>query len=141
MTPKEVIEKAAAAWNEQDRADWMTLCSSDADLADAGSGLKAWAETWDELHEAFPDSRFKVLQTVQEGEYIAFVMRFTGTHTGTHRTSDRMLAPTGVLAPTGKHVEFDVGQFGQVQGGQVISLRGFGVVEGFSVLGQVPAWA
>lgn len=139
MTPKEVMEKATAAWNAGDRDGWMALCSTDADLADAGTGQEGWGQIWDGGHVGFPDSRFQIVQTIEEGERIAFVLRFTGTHTGIHRTQDRILAPTGELAPTGRYIEFDCCQVGQVRGDKVIALRGFGVVEGFSALSEARA--
>lgn len=134
MTPKEVIEKVVEAWNANDRVGWMKLCSPDSETG-AGWAQDAWAgQLWDILHEGFPDSRFQLLQTIEEGEYVAFVNRFTGTHTGTYRTPDRMLAPSGELAPTGKHIEFEHLEFGPVRGDKLISLRGFGSVEGFRQL-------
>lgn len=141
MTPREVIEKAVEAWNSNDRGTWMKFCSPGSEATDE-SGQETWAgQMWETLHEAFPDSRFQLQQTIEEGEYIAFVNRFTGTHTGTYRTSDRSLAPTGELAPTGKHFEFEHGEFGHVRGDKVISLRGFGSLEGFRMLHNGPATA
>ena len=50
--------------------------------------------------EAFPDIRHELVDAVEQGDKIAFILRLTGTHTGTFVT------PMGPIEPTGRRISY-----------------------------------
>ena len=106
---RSVLERGIELWNAHDREGWIGLFGETADLQAPGGmqvsgrpGAETFYDTW---NEAFPDNAIEALVVFGAGEQGAEEARFTGTHTGTLRT------PNGDIPPTGKSV---VSQFAAV---------------------------
>ncbi|MDQ1427651.1 MAG: hypothetical protein QOK39_1127 [Acidimicrobiaceae bacterium] len=74
---------------------------------------------------SFPDARKEVLQIVAEGDRVAALWRFTGTHTGWFEG----------VAPTATAVEYLGITFEQIRGGR--RLQGWGCADLAGLLGQI----
>lgn len=64
--------------------------------------------------QAFPDLRWNVLETVAEGDRVAVLVQFDGTHSGDYLGK----------AATGRKVKFFAVDIGRIQDGQFIEHRG-----------------
>jgi ketosteroid isomerase-like protein len=80
----------------------LSICADDLEIVDPGMGRVRGGDRFREYLETFkramPDARAIVEQTVESGETVAVVGRFTGTHTGPLATEDGDVAPTGAAA-------------------------------------------
>jgi predicted ester cyclase len=74
---------------------------------------------------AFPDARKEVLQIAAEGDRVAALWRFTGTHTGIFEG----------VAPTGTAVDYLGITFERIRGGR--RLQGWGCADVAGLLGQI----
>jgi steroid delta-isomerase-like uncharacterized protein len=63
-------------------------------------GLDALKAYYSNTHEALPDLKATIDETMVDGDKIILVWTFTGTHSGVFRT------PLGEIPPTGKEVKF-----------------------------------
>ena len=128
------------AWNSQD-ADKVLACMAQDIVYDDDAwpttmrGHAEVREFLEHIWRAFPDMRFEVV----DGPYIdpaspkvAWYWRGFATHTGP-------LEPPG-LAPTGKRVEFEGGEFDEYRNGKLVRLRMvFDVADSMRQLGVLPA--
>lgn len=76
----------------------------------APPGPAAFRQIVTAYRTAFPDARFEIEQLLAEGEYVAMLNTFSGTHRG----------PFMGAAPTGKHVSQQQMHMVRVQHGQVV---------------------
>ena len=118
---KEVLDKGVDAYNSRNRDAWTNLCAHDATINREPAGVAAWAWHYDRLCEAFPDSRFEVTSSAEEGDRVGYELAFRGTHTGILRT------PFLETEATGKSVKVDCGGFIKVVDGKVRSLNVYGL--------------
>lgn len=131
---RSVLEQGIELWNAHDRDGWVGLFGETADLQAPGgmqvsgrSGAETFYDTW---NEAFPDNAIEALVVFGAGEQGAEEARFTGTHTGTLRT------PNGDIPPTGKSVVSQFAAVARVENGNVTSFHiYFDVAEVLAQLG------
>ena len=120
---RQVLEQAIERWNAGDREGWAALYTDDVVYEGPGggriSGLADLKEKYfDALVTAAPDRGSSDVVLIAEGEHVVEQARYTGTHTGTWRTTDGAEIP-----PTGRKLDFPfVGVF-RVQGGRIRSIR------------------
>jgi len=83
---KAVVRSFVSAWNERDFDRFDDLMAEDAALTVGGSTIscspaatRAIAEHW---VSGFPDYRFELIHLVAEGDLVAALMPFSGTHRG-----------------------------------------------------------
>ena len=82
---------------------------------------------------AFPDLRHEIVDYVESGDTIACELRITGTHTGTMRT------PNGDIPPTGKAFVWESCDYIKVEGGKITSWHVyFDQVPFLTLLGLLP---
>jgi predicted ester cyclase len=133
--PKQIYERHLVAFNAQDTdADpWST----DARFVAPGAELRGRREIFSFFRvywEAFPDAHNQLARSIAEGPVVAAEGTFTGTHTGTLRTSQ------GELQPTGRRVEFRWSVTCDVRGDEIVSEHlYFDQLELLTQLGLAPA--
>jgi predicted ester cyclase len=95
---KSIVLSFIEAWNTKDFDRFDSLMAEDAQLTVGGSTIscspaetRAIAEYW---IAGFPDYRFEPIHLVAEGDMVAALMPFSGTHLG----------PVLDLVPTGRKV-------------------------------------
>lgn len=113
---KRVVEQHVEAFNgRQPNADpW----SEDAEFIAPGATMHGRGEILGFLgafQEAFPDARIEVSRLLGEGSVAAGEGRFMGTQTGTFRT------PNGDVPPTGQRVEFRWMSSYEARGDELVS--------------------
>ena len=128
------------AWNSQD-ADKVLACMAQDIVYDDDAwpttmrGHAEVREFLEHIWRAFPDMRFEVVDGPYidpEAPKVAWYWRGFATHTGP-------LEPPG-LAPTGKRVEFEGGEFDEYRNGKLVRLRMvFDVADSMRQLGVLPA--
>jgi steroid delta-isomerase-like uncharacterized protein len=128
------------AWNSHD-ADRVLACMAEGIVYDDD----AWPTTMhghaevrvflEYIWRAFPDLRFEVVDGPYidpEAPKVAWYWRGFGTHTGP-------LDPPG-LAPTGKRIEFEGGEFDEYRDGKLVRLRMvLDMADGMRQAGVLPA--
>jgi predicted ester cyclase len=72
--------------------------------------LEAWKELVAGFHEAFSDSRVKVLMQIAEGDLVANRWAFTAVHTGSFMAA----------APTGNEVTWTGVQIDRIENGKIV---------------------
>ena len=110
---KEIVRSFIEAWNSKDFERFDSLMAEDAQLTLGGSTIscspaatRAIAEHW---VAGFPDYRFEPVHLVAEGDMVAALMPFSGTHLG----------PVLDLAPTGRKVRVSEMVFFRIIGGKI----------------------
>lgn len=137
---KRILEQAIELWNVGDREGWAALYAKDVEWEAPGgariSGLEDLkVKYYDALLEAAPDRLSVVDSLFGEGDLVAELGRYTGTHTGTWRN------PNGVEIPaTGRSLDFPFIAVFRVEDGQITWIRLFyDQVEVLTQLGLMPA--
>jgi steroid delta-isomerase-like uncharacterized protein len=109
-----VVRAFVQAWNARDFDRFDDLMGEDAKLTVGGSTVscspaatRAIAEHWT---AGFPDYRFELLHLVAEGDMVAALMPFSGTHLGTVLD----------LPPTGRTVRVSEMVFFRIEGGKIV---------------------
>jgi predicted ester cyclase len=98
--PMEVVERHFAAFKAKDPD--AEPFSADAQVVEPGGEHRGREQILDWLGgywEAFPDARLEIARSIESGSLAAAEGRLIGTHTGTLRT------PDGEVPPTGRSVE------------------------------------
>ena len=96
-------------------------------------GRVAVREVLEAYRAAFPDLRHQFLDTVESGDTYAAELRITATHTGTMRT------PDGDIPPTGKQVVWQSCDYIKVRDGKIASWHAyFDQVAFLTQLGLMP---
>jgi steroid delta-isomerase-like uncharacterized protein len=105
---KAVVRAFVETWNTKDFDRFDDLLAEDAVLTVGGSTIscspaatRAIAEHW---IAGFPDYRFELLHLVAEGDLVAALMPFSGTHLGTVLD----LPPTGHTVRVSEMVFFQI---------------------------------
>lgn len=144
MTPSEVGQKIGDAFNAGDRETWMAYCSPNLVLNREPGGSEGWAAIFDVLHEAFPDGKGDGARAIEQGEWVATEIVFTGTHTGTLRVP-AMADPSGLLAdvgPTGKAIELRFAEVSRFVDDKLVEENIYGLVYALQkALGVLPTRA
>ena len=111
---KAIVRSFVEAWNERDFDRFDDLMAEDATLTVGGSTIscapaatRAIVEHWT---RGFPDYRFDIVQLVAEGDLVAALMPFSGTHLGTVLD----------LAPTGRTVRVSEMVFFRIAEGRIV---------------------
>jgi C-1 hydroxylase len=95
---KALVRAFVEAWNTKDLDAFGGLMAETAQLTIGGSTISCSPAATREIAEhwftGFPDYRFELLDVIAEGDKVAALMPFSGTHTG----------PVLDLAPTGRSV-------------------------------------
>jgi len=111
---KDVVRAFVDAWNTRDLDRFDALMADDAHLTVGGSRIscspaatRAIVEHW---VGAFPDYRFDLVLLVAEGDTVAALMPFSGTHLG----------PVLDLEPTGRTVRVSEMVFFRIGDGKII---------------------
>lgn len=137
---KRILEQAIELWNVGDREGWAALYAKDVEWEAPGgariSGLEDLkVKYYDALLEAAPDRLSVVDSLFGEGDLVAELGRYTGTHTGTWRN------PNGVEIPaTGRSLDFPFIAVFRVEDGHITWIRLFyDQVEVLTQLGLMPA--
>ena len=133
--PMAVLERHLAAWNSKDGdADPWSL---EAELVTPDGQARGRKQILDWLRgywEAFPDARNEIVRSISTGALVAAEGRMTGTHTGTLRT------PDGDVPPTGKRVEIRWMAMYETAGDEIVSEHSyFDQIEFMTQLGLAPA--
>jgi steroid delta-isomerase-like uncharacterized protein len=137
---KRVLEQAIELWNAGDREGWAALYSEDVKWEAPGgariSGLEDLkVKYFDALLEAAPDRSSVVDSLFAEGNLVAEEGRYTGTHTGTWRSSDGVEIPA-----TGRSLDFPFSALFRVEDGKIASIRlYYDQLEVLTQLGLMPA--
>lgn len=103
MTASDVIQQMVECWNSGDRAGYMA-CGSPGMIVDKGQSCEhVWELPYDLWHGAMPDCHLEIKHRVQQDDYCAAELLFTGTHTAL------LKVPKGFgvseVPPTGRAVE------------------------------------
>jgi predicted ester cyclase len=110
------IERHLAAFNAKD-ADAESF-SANAEVVAPGARLRGREQVLDWLGvywEAFPDAHNEIDRSIESGSVTAAEGRLMGTHTGTLRT------PQGDVPPTGRSVELPWMSMYEVDGEELVS--------------------
>ncbi|HXZ03927.1 MAG TPA: ester cyclase [Ktedonobacteraceae bacterium] len=117
-----VIQLLFDTFNRRDLAGSSLLVTQDFELVDVPAGytfhgpdgLLQWLQGF---LTAGPDAKAEVFNTIVEGDWVAteHVGRFT--HTGP------LITPAGEIAPTGRNVELQFGEFYHIKDGKIGLLR------------------
>ena len=110
---KAIVRAFVEAWNTKDFDRFDDLMAPDAQLTVGGSTIscsgpatRSIAEHW---ISGFPDYHFELVHLVAEGDMVAALMPFSGTHTG--HVLD--------LPPTGRTVRVSEMVFFRIDGGKI----------------------
>jgi predicted ester cyclase len=133
----DALRRELAAASAQDAEELLACWSRDCVKEVPGAQLRGAEQVlaWDKaLWEAFPDFHVVPTRIVEEGPWVGFHGRVTGTHEGVLRT------PGGDIPPTGRQVDVTIGGDCEVQAGQIVSMRlHFDRLELLEQLGVAPA--
>jgi predicted ester cyclase len=126
------------AYNAQDAQTRAATLTPDAEFVAPGGinlrGPEQIAELQKAFWEALPDGRVTQERHVEAGEKIVIEGHLTGTHTGTFRT------PQGDIAPTGNPVRLRYASIRRVQAGKIASEHlYFDQLEFLTQIGAIPA--
>ena len=132
MTGREIVTKQIEAWNRHDAQGVAAGYAPNVTVLDPGypeplSGRDAVAKDAATFFTAFPDLVFRVMKVIEDKDTVAIEGMATGTHKGP------LEAPTGVVPPTERHVEFSWAVFDDLNDdGSIREERRY-----FDVLGQL----
>ena len=132
-----VFEQCIQVWNAHDRKGWADLFDDGAEFVASGgmrasgpAGAGLFYDTW---NEAFPDNHIDPAVVFGAGDQAAHEARFAGTHTGTLRT------PNGDVPPTGKRMVASYVAIGRAHNGKVTTFHVyFDVADVLAQLGIAP---
>ena len=128
------------AYDAQDAQSRAAALTPDAEFVAPGginlAGPEQIAEIQKVFWEALPDGTITHEQYVEAGEMVIIEGHLTGTHTGTFRT------PQGDIPPTGNSVRLRYASIRRVEGGKIASEHlYFDQVEFLTQIGAMPAAA
>lgn len=132
---------AEKLWQAQESGDYelvRQLCAPDVEITMPGGvhlhGPDQLVPMLRSYHEAFPDSRHAVVDSVESGNTVALELRSTGTHTGPMRT------PNGEIPPTGKQIVWESVDYIKIDGNKVKSWHTYFDQMAFMIqIGLMPA--
>jgi steroid delta-isomerase-like uncharacterized protein len=111
---KAVVRSFVEAWNTKNLDRFDALMADDATLTVGSSTIscsptatRAIAEHW---IAGFPDYRFDIVHLIAEGDMVAALMPFSGTHRG----------PVLDLPPTGRAVRVNEMVFFRIKDGKIV---------------------
>lgn len=120
-TAKQVLERAAEAWNKRDAEGFAAVASPDLHLTGPGGrereGAEGWRQHYGEWMTAFPDNVVTHRNVVGDGADVIAEATFTGTHLGVMHTEE------GDVPPTGKRMHMEFIEALRTQGGKVTTIR------------------
>jgi predicted ester cyclase len=116
-------ERLAAFWSAFGRGDFdhieADLVTPDIEFVMPGApkvtGAQPVRQLWEAWRAAFPDMHAEAAHAVESGDTYAAETRFTGTHTGTLRS------PQGEVPPTGKAVHWESADIVRFANGKIAS--------------------
>jgi predicted ester cyclase len=116
-------QRLAAFWTAFERGELdrieAELVAPDIEFVMPGApklrGSKSVRQLWDAWKTAFPDMRHETVHAVEGGDTYAAETRFTATHTGTLRS------PQGEVAPTGKTIRWESADIVRFENGRIAS--------------------
>jgi steroid delta-isomerase-like uncharacterized protein len=137
MSEQENIKMANAffeAWNAGDLSKSLQYLSDDFMVEAPGSPTPLTAQQNLAYNQnfltAFPGSKFQVLFTVSQGDYVVSHWKITGKHTGP------LMSPSGkAIPPTGKSATVSGTTTSQIKNGKIV--RGWTYWDMTSLLGQL----
>jgi steroid delta-isomerase-like uncharacterized protein len=118
---KELIQRWWKLFNAGDLDGAVALMAPDASFVGPGAQLRGsemrpflagWAE-------AFPDLRTETVSVTESDGQVVHEVQITGTHTGTMRT------PQGDIPPTGKRVVWHAAEYARFAGGKFTHWHAF----------------
>lgn len=135
--PKQIYERHVAAFNDRDAEAFPW--SAELEFAVPGAQLQGPDEVLGFISAfwaAFPDARNEARRVIADGALVAAEGTLTGTHTGTLRT------PQAELPPTGRSVRLPWSVMCEMRGDEMISEHlYFDQVELLTQLGLAPTEA
>ena len=112
---KEIVRRLVDGWQTgHDRAVGEELLADD--FVDRAQGMgpdvskKNALDWWDSTFRAFPDFAAEIKFMVAEGDLVATLKTFSGTHEG----------PFIGIPPTGRHATFDAFDLLRIRDGQIV---------------------
>jgi predicted ester cyclase len=116
-------QRLSAFWKAFEGGDLdrieVELVSPDIEFVMPGApklrGSKAVRQLWDAWKAAFPDMKHETVHAVEGGDTYAGETRFSATHTGTLRS------PQGEIAPTGKSIRWESADIVRFENGRIAS--------------------
>jgi steroid delta-isomerase-like uncharacterized protein len=116
---RDVVEQWWSLFETDRLADTAAICQPDVDvLLPGGNRQHGPGEVVAALRpfrEAFPDIRHQILDVVESGNKIAVELTVTGIHTGTFRT------PQGDVPPTGRTIVWEAVDIVTLRDGKIAS--------------------
>jgi steroid delta-isomerase-like uncharacterized protein len=115
MGNKQTLDKAVAAFNAHDAAQFAALYADDAIVYDPQypeplKGRAAVEQDMADFYRAFPDATNRLAVNIEDGNVVAARFSITGTHSGP------LALPTGEVPATGKRLTFEGGVFSRFNG-------------------------
>jgi steroid delta-isomerase-like uncharacterized protein len=113
VTGEDVAKMLTDAWNSHDAARLAAVYTQDATVLDPFyteplEGREAIEKDASGLFTAFPDIAFRPTKVIVDGQTVALEVMVSGTNTGP------LQLPTGLIAPTGRRVEFSASGFSDI---------------------------
>jgi steroid delta-isomerase-like uncharacterized protein len=110
VTGEDVATMLTDAWNSHDAARLAAVYTQDATVLDPFyteplEGRDTIAKDASDLITAFPDITFRPTKVIVDGQTVALEVMISGTHAGP------LQLPTGLIAPTGRRLEFSAAGF------------------------------
>ena len=135
---REIFDQWLALFEAGDFAQLGTVMQPDAAATMPGGmqfrGPDELRPLLEAFHEAFPDLRHQIVDIVESGDKIAVELRIACTHTGTLRT------PQGDVPPTGRSVAWEQIDFVTLRDGKVATWHTyFDQMAFLTQLGLLPA--
>ena len=137
MSEQENIKIASAffdAWNAGDLSKGLQYESDDFSVEAPGSPVPLSGKQYIDYNQnflnAFPGSKFVILFTVSQGDYVVTHWKISGKHTGPLMSASGMAIP-----PTGKSATITGSTTVQIKNGK--SVRGWTFWDMSSLLGQL----
>jgi steroid delta-isomerase-like uncharacterized protein len=118
LDPREVAQRHDDAWNSKDVEARKQCYSSDVSVEIPGmrlQGLDQVQQVEAVFWEALPDSQLKITEELVAGDAVIREGILTGTHTGTFRT------PQGEVPPSGNAVNLRYAAVKRIDDGKVVS--------------------
>jgi steroid delta-isomerase-like uncharacterized protein len=113
VTGEDVARMLTDAWNSHDAARLAGVYTQDATVLDPFfteplEGREAIEKDASDLITAFPDITFRLTNVIVDGQTVAVEAMISGTNTGP------LQLPTGLIAPTGRRLEFSASGFSDI---------------------------